>query len=258
MHSVSDHSKPLEGKVALVTGASRRVGRAIAIELGTHGAMVAVHHRDSAKDADAVVFDLGIEGAYARAFQADLGDGAECAKLIEAVLGWKNRLDIVVNNASVFRKVPFLGGDDAAWESAWADALDVNVLAPARLARRAAPRMSEGGVIVNIVDIAARQAWPSYAHYGASKAALEWLTRTLGVALAPRVRVCGVAPGIAEFPKDMPEEVRAELVARVPMKRPGSPEAIARAVSYLVGADYVTGSILTVDGGRVAATGENG
>jgi NAD(P)-dependent dehydrogenase (short-subunit alcohol dehydrogenase family) len=220
--------------------------------------MLAVHHRDSAKEADAVVFDLGIEGVYARAFQADLGDGAECAKLVEAVLGWKGRLDVVVNNAAVFRKVPFLGGDDAQWERAWADALDVNLLAPARLARQAAPRMSDGGVFVNLVDIAARQAWPSYAHYGASKAGLEWLTRTLAVALAPKLRVCGVAPGIAEFPADMPEDVRARLVERVPLGRPGTPEAIARAVSYLVGADYVTGSILTVDGGRVAATGENG
>ncbi len=255
---MTDHSKPFEGKVALVTGASRRVGRAIAVELGMRGAMVAVHHRDSAKDADAVVFDLGIEGAYARAFQADLGDGVECAKLVEAVMGWKGRLDVVVNNAAVFRKVPFVGGDDAAWERAWAEALDVNLLAPARLARHAAPRMSDGGVIVNLVDIAARQAWPSYAHYGASKAGLEWLTRTLAVALAPRLRVCGVAPGIAEFPTDMPADVRAGLVARVPLGRPGTPEAIARAVSYLVGADYVTGSILTVDGGRVAATGENG
>ena len=82
-----------------MTGASRRVGRAIAIELGTHGATVAVHHRDSAKDADAVVFDLGIDGAYARAFQADLGDGAECAKLVDAVIDWKGRLDVIVNNA---------------------------------------------------------------------------------------------------------------------------------------------------------------
>jgi pteridine reductase len=219
--SVSDDSKKrLDGKVALVTGASRRVGRAIAIELGMQGAMVAVHHRDSAKDADAVVFDLGLEGAYARAFQADLGDGAECAKLVEAVLAWKGRLDVLVNNAAVFRKLPFLGGDDAAWESAWADAIDVNLLAPARLVRKAAPRMSDGGVIVNLVDIAARQAWPSYAHYGASKAGLEWLTRTLGVMLAPRLRVCGVAPGIAEFPHDMPEQTRQALVDRVPMARP--------------------------------------
>jgi NAD(P)-dependent dehydrogenase (short-subunit alcohol dehydrogenase family) len=256
----TDHTtKTLTGKVALVTGGARRVGRAIAMELGLAGASVAIHYRASDKDADAVAADLALEGAYARSFAADLADGAACKNLVEAVVGWKGRLDIVVNNAAVFPRVPFLGGDDTAWESAWAEALDVNVLAPARIVRAAAPALAASGtgVVVNMIDIAAQQAWPAYTAYGSSKAALAWLTRTLAVALAPKVRVCGIAPGIAEFPDDMSAEIRERLVAKVPLARAGSPEAIARAVRFLVEHDYITGTILPVDGGRLAATGEN-
>src|SRR5262249_44934247 len=150
------------------------------MHLGTLGATVAVHHRISDKEADAVVADLALEGAYARSFQADLADGAACARLIEAVVGWKGRLDILVNNAGVWQKLPLVGGSDAEWESVWADAIDVNLLAPVRLARHAAPFLAQhGGIIVNILDVCVEQSWPSYTAYGASKAGLAWLTRSL-------------------------------------------------------------------------------
>ncbi len=113
-------------------------------------------------------------------------------------------------------------------------------------------------MIVNVLDIAAWQAWPNYAHHGAAKAALAWLTRTLAVALAPHVRSVGVAPGIVEWPDELDEAARARLVAKVPLGRPGSAEDIARAVAYLAEAPYVNGTVLVVDGGRLAMTGEGG
>jgi pteridine reductase len=252
-----DDTQPLAGKVALVTGGARRVGRAIASELAAAGAKVAIHYNTSKADATALVEELEAAGRTAQAFQADLGDGAECARLIDEVLAWDWRLDVLVNNAAVFKRLPFTGGDDATWESAWADAIDVNLLGPARLARRAAaPLATTRGVIVNILDIAALQAWPTYTHYGASKAGLAWLTRTLAVALAPEVRVVGVAPGIAEFPEALDAAARERLVDKVPLKRPGSGADIAQAVRYLVTADYVTGAVIAVDGGRLVATGD--
>ncbi|MBI4512133.1 MAG: SDR family oxidoreductase [Deltaproteobacteria bacterium] len=239
--------------VALVTGAARRVGKAISCELAAHGMAVAVHFHASSAEADALVADLVRDGRVARAFQGDLARPADCDKLIDDVLAWQGRLDVLCNNASVFRKFPFTGGDDREWEDAWRDSLDVNLLAPARLVRRAAPALSrEGGVVVNLLDIGAWQAWPGFAHYGVAKAGLAWLTKTLAVALAPHVRVVGVAPGIAEFPEDMNMATRARLVAAVPLARAGTPEDIAQAVRYLVGANYVNGTVLVVDGGRLA------
>lgn len=241
--------RTLEGKVALVTGGARRVGAAIARELGAAGAAVAVHYRSSRSDAEALARALG----EARTFAADLSDPIACARLIDEVVAWRGRLDVLVNNASVFAPLPFVGGDDDAWERAFRGSLDVNLLAPARLARRAASFLGRTeGVIVNLLDIAVAQSWPTYAHYGAAKAGLAWLTRTLAVALAPRVRSVGIAPGIASFPDDLDAAARARLVARVPLARPGTPEDVARAVRFAVESPYVTGTIIVVDGGRLA------
>jgi pteridine reductase len=247
------------GKVALVTGASRRVGRAIATELCASGFSVAVHHHASGDEARALCEELGQRGGAARAFAADLRDPAASGALIDDVLAWQGRLEVLVNNAAVFQRVPLLDGDDATWEQAWQEALSLNLLAPARLVRKAAPALRRaGGVVVSITDIAAEQAWPNYAHYGAAKAGLSWLVRAAAVALAPEARSVGVAPGIAEFPQDFGQDARQKLVGKVPLKRAGTPEDIARAVAYLVSATYVTGTVLVVDGGRLVASGEGG
>lgn len=241
----------LGGKVALVTGAARRVGAAIATELATAGAKVAIH----AFRSEAHARELAATLPEARVFVADLTDPQAGRRLVDEAIAWGGRLDVLVNNAAVLRRSPFLGGSDADWEAAWQEALATNLVAPARLARRAAPALRQSrGVVVNLLDVAIDQSWPSHAHYGAAKAGLAWLTRTLAVALAPEARSVGVAPGIAEFASEADAAERARLIAKVPLGRAGTPADVARAVRFLVGAEYVSGTVLVVDGGRLAAS----
>ena len=221
-----DHSTE---RVALVTGAAKRVGRAIAVELVARGYAVAVHCLGSRADADALVADLAARGGKARVFAADSAD-ADAGPPARRRRGRLGRPPRFPGQQRLGLHAPGLrGGDDAAWEAAWADSLDVNLLAPARLSRRAAPHLrAVDGVIVNLVDVAAWQAWPGFAHYGAAKAGLVWLTRTLARALAPSVRVVGAAPGIAQFPDDLAEPARERLVAGVPLGRPVRPRTSPR------------------------------
>lgn len=248
----------LDGRVCLVTGAGVRVGRAIAEELGRAGARVAVHYGRSGAGARATVAAIttaaratpGTRTAEpARAFAADLGQPGTARTLVAEVQAWAGRLDVLVCSAARFERRAFEDIDEAAWR----DMLAVNLEAPFRLAQAAAPELRRRrGVIVNILDVAAFQAWRGYAHYAASKAGLAMLTRILALELAPRVRVCGVAPGTVAPAPDFPRAARARELGRVPLGRFGTPADVAGAVRYLCSAGYVTGSILTVDGGRSA------
>ncbi|MFH0899580.1 MAG: SDR family oxidoreductase [Pseudomonadota bacterium] len=241
------------GRVALVTGASSRLGAAIARELAGAGYAIAAHYHRSVEKAASLESELG-RVAPVRVFAADLADANACMRLVDEALEWQGRLDVLINNAAVFRRLPFATGDDSAWEAAWREALEVNLMAPARLVRRAAPALaSVKGVVVNVLDVAAWLSWPGYAHYGAAKAGLAWLTQTLAVALKPSVRVVAVAPGLAGAPPDIDEKALRMLVDRIPLGRPGTPEEVAKAVGFLVGAEYVDGSVLVVDGGVLAA-----
>ena len=243
----------LSGRVVLVTGAGVRVGRAIALELGRAGARVAVHYARSAVGARgpvrAIVAARG-PGA-ARAFAADLATPSNAAGLVADVVRWAGRLDVLVCSAAAFDRRPFEEIDERAWR----DMMALNLEAPFRLAQAAAPHLRRrGGVIVNILDVAAFHAWKGYAHYGTAKAGLAMLTRILALELAPRVRVAAVAPGTVAFPDDYPAADRDRIVARIPLGRVGAPADVARAVHYLCTAGYVTGSVVTVDGGRMAGT----
>jgi pteridine reductase len=240
----------LTGKVVLVTGAGVRVGRAIAMACAASGAEVAVHYRTSVSEADQVVEQIRRQGGAARAFQAELTDPAAGRQLVGAIVDHFGKIDVLVNNAAVFAAHPFTDGSDEEWERVWRESWELNLLAPARLARTAAPHLrSIGGCIVNVIDVGAGKAWPSYAHYTAAKAALAHLTGTLAVALAPEVRVVGVSPGIAAFPAAMSASERAALVAKTPLRRAGTPADIGSAVAFLAASSYVTGAILPVDGG---------
>jgi pteridine reductase len=271
----------LAGKVALVTGAGVRVGRAIAEELARAGARVAIHYARSARGARATAAAIEAEaeaegspaqqppprqiarakgiagtssgppGSRTRLFAADLRADQSCETLIAEVVTWARRLDILVCSAAGFERRPFEQIDRAAFR----DMVALNLEAPLRLAQAAAPFLrARRGLIVNILDVAAFHAWAGYAHYAASKAGLAMLTRVLALELAPRVRVCAVAPGTVEFPADYPRSARREVVARIPLGRVGRAADVARAVRYLASADYVTGSVLAVDGGRLAGT----
>lgn len=154
-----------------------------------------------------------------------------------------------VNSASTFERVPFLDGDDALWERT----LQLTLLAPALCARLVAPRMADGGVIINLLDVAAAQPWRGYAHHCVAKSGLQMLTRCLALELGPRLRVCGVIPGLVLPAEDTPEPQRRALLRRIPLGREGRPEDVAAAVCYLLQSDYLTGSVITVDGGLTSA-----
>ncbi len=239
----------LHGKVALVTGAGRRVGRAIALELAARGAKVAVHFRTSKAEADDVVSLIKAGGGVASAYRADLTNVLEIqwlARWIEEELGY---VDVLVNSASEFFETALVTSSDADWDRL----MGANVKAPFQTIRRFAPMMVQRGAghIVNVTDVYASRPLPGYSIYCASKAALWMLTRSLALELAPHVQVNAVAPGTVMFPEDFDEASRAKIVRRVPLGREGTPEDIARAVRFLVeDGGYMTGSVITVDGGK--------
>jgi pteridine reductase len=240
----------LEGRVALVTGAARRVGAEIATQLHAAGADVAIHYRRSAEDAGNLVARLNAQRPdSAAAFQANLLDTTSIPALVAAVSGWRGGLDILVNNASSFYPTPLGEITEAHWD----DLVGSNFKAPLFLAQAAAASLRErGGNIVNIVDIHAQRPLRNHLVYSPAKAGLAMLTRALARELAPDVRVNGVSPGAILWPEtDMNEETKASILDEVPLARAGSPADIAGCVVYLVrDATYVTGQIVAVDGGR--------
>ena len=243
-------SRTLENKVALVTGAARRIGAAIASSLHAAGADVAIHYRGSAAEASALAAALNAQRAdSARTFRADLAQVESLPGLVADVVGWHGRLDVLVNNASTFYPTP--PGEITAGD--WDDLVGSNLKAPLFLCQAAMPELRRRrGSIVNIVDIHARRPLRNHSVYGAAKAGLAMLTKALAKDLAPEIRVNGVAPGAILWPEDdMSDATRAAILKQVPLARTGEPADIAGCVLYLVrDADYVTGQIVAVDGGR--------
>lgn len=243
-------AESLSGKVALVTGAARRIGATIARTLHAQGADVAIHYRESAAEADDLAEQLNTQREDSAAtFAADLTDIANIEALGAAVTGWHGRLDILVNNASSFYPTPV--GDIT--EQHWNDLIGTNLKAPLFLSQAVTPALRESnGVIVNIVDVHAQRPLRDHAVYGPAKAGLAMLTRSLAKDLAPDVRVNGVSPGAILWPEnDMADATKDTILQQVPLGRAGAPDDIAGAVLYLArDAAYVTGQIIAVDGGR--------
>lgn len=239
-----------QGKVALVTGGARRIGAEICRCLHADGFDIAVHYRASAADADALVNELDARRANsARAFALDLMDTPRLAGLVDACVAHFGRLDVLVNNASTFYATPL--GD--VEEKDWDDLVGVNLKAPLFLSKAAAAQLAaNGGCIVNITDIHAERPMENHSVYGAAKAGLVMLTRSLAVELGPAVRVNAVAPGAILWPERSGDEhERQDIIARTALGRIGAPRDVARAVLFLVrDAAYTTGEILAVDGGR--------
>ncbi len=237
----------LQDRVALVTGGARRVGRAIALGLARAGASVAIHYRSSAHDAHETAAQCRSLGGAADVFMADLADPAACVSLVERVLERFARLDVLVNNASEFEPMSLDDFRVADWERT----LRVNLTAPVVLAHAARGQLrTNRGRIVNLCDALTARPLGSHLAYIASKGALDTVTRALARDLAPEVNVVGVAPGVADWPPHYSAELRRRITDRIPLRRAGTPEDIAAAVVYLVTAgDYVTGTILAVDGG---------
>jgi pteridine reductase len=236
--------------VALVTGGARRIGAAIARALHADGYDLALHHHASADEATALATELerGRPGSVLR-LAADLADLDALKRLVGAVVARFGRLDALVNNASAFFPTPLA---TATVEQARA-LFAVNALAPWQLAQAAAPHLvATRGAIVNLVDIHAERPLREHALYGASKAALVYLTQALALELAPDVRVNAIAPGAILWPENgKSDAAREAILARVPLARTGTPEEIAAAVRWLLReATYTTGQVLRLDGGR--------
>jgi pteridine reductase len=248
--SVAKESRALEGKVALVTGAGRRVGRAIALALGSAGARVAVHFHGSADGARETVSAIEAAGGEASSVQADLGDPDVSGALVDEVLHAFGRVDILVNSAASMTRTPI----ESVTPDQWDDVFALNLRAPFFLSLAAARAMgASGGVIVNISDHMGFEPWPGFVPHGISKAAVASMTHALGAALAPLVRVNAVVPGAVLAPEGWPAAEEKRYIAATPLRRIGTPEDVARAVLFLASADYVTGEILFVDGGRHGA-----
>jgi NAD(P)-dependent dehydrogenase (short-subunit alcohol dehydrogenase family) len=239
----------LAGRTALVTGAGRRIGRAIAERLAAGGARVAVHYRRSAADAADLVAGIRGRGGEAEAFAADLADAAAVARLGDAVLARFAAVDILVNNASVFYRTPL--ADLGARE--WDDNLAVNLKTPYLLALRFGRLMRERGAgkIVNIGDSGASRPYRDYLPYCVAKAGLVTLTQGLARLLAPEVQVNCIAPGPILLPEDATDEERRQILRHTPLARFGTPADVAAAVAFVIeGGDFVTGATIAVDGGR--------
>ncbi len=251
-------SAPDEARVALITGAGRRIGSTVARHLHRRGLRIALHYRRSADQASALMAELDdLRPGSAAAFAGDLLETTTPARLVEKTVERFGALDLLINNASAFYPTPIASAGEAEWN----ELLGSNLKAPFFLTQAAAPFLAaRKGAIVNLVDIHGRAPIPDHSIYCAAKAGLIMLTRAFALDLAPSVRVNAVAPGIVLWPQGQEEEAgkreaeeaeRRRLLKSVPLRRQGLASEVATAVAWLaLDALYTTGEIVTVDGGR--------
>lgn len=238
----------MKNKTVLITGAAKRIGATMAEHLHQSGMDVVVHYHSSAREADGLVARLNRSRPdSAAAIRADLNDAASYPALIEAALAFRGRLDALINNASAFYPTPInaLTNDD------WDTLVNTNLKAPLFLAQQAARPLTENkGCIINITDIHADRPLEGRPVYCVAKAGLVMLTKSLARELAP-VRVNAISPGAITWPREMDEAARRAILERVALKKTGKAEDIARTAAFLIrDADYITGQIIAVDGGR--------
>jgi pteridine reductase len=243
---------------ALVTGAAVRVGRAIAVELAGRGFDVAVHYRGSQAEAEETVSLCKAAGGDGWLVSGDLGTPEGCKALTDAVSARWDTLHVLVNNASAFAPKPFdqIGLDD------WEQMLGINLRAPFLVSQGVLPLLrkaqasdlggpaEQGGTVVHLCDIGAERPVNGYAHYSVSKAGLVMLVKAMAVELAPRVRTVGISPGQVAWPEWYEPEKREKIVRRIPLKRVGTTEDVARLARFLATEGwYLNGVIVPVDGG---------
>jgi pteridine reductase len=235
-------------KVALVTGAGARVGQRIALRLAESGLAIAAHYHTSSSGAAELVTAIRSDGGIAESYGVDLSTSEGASDLAHAVRADFGRIDLLVNNASVWEKTPL----DSLTEEQFDRLMMVNLRSPFFLSLTVGRWMKEqgAGTIVNLLDWSVDRPYPNHVPYGITKAALAAATRGLARALAPEVRVNAVSPGAVLLPEGIGTDHAEEILEAIPMKRIGSPDDVAEAILYLLHAPYVTGTILTVDGGR--------
>jgi pteridine reductase len=242
----------LEDKVALVTGGAARIGAQICRTLANAGAIVAIHCHRSLAAAEDLVEEIEAAGGESFVVRADLSEEDDRVALIDSVIERAGRLDILVNNASIFEKIPLDEMTSDAAQMMWR----VNAEAPLMLIQHAAPHLrfegkDDPGSVINMIDNSSgRNDWPELSHYCASKAALLSMTRSLAQELSPSIRVNAVGPGAILFQDWESEEKRSAVLSSIPMGRQGNTEEVAETVLFLAaGPSYITGQIIDVDGG---------
>ena len=245
------NSKNIQAPVALVTGAAKRIGAEIARFLHQTGFLVVIHHHQSMKEAQNLTAALNQEKKEsALALSADLTQKKACENLIADAFAWKNRIDVLVNNASCFIRTDLNHASDDDWDKLFR----TNVQAPFWLSLEAYPHLAENqGCIINITDTHADKPLKEYAVYVQSKATLAMQTKALACEFAPNVRVNAVAPGAIAWPEGentLSESIKNKIIAQTPLKRHGEPRYIAQAVLALAQNPFITGETLRVDGGR--------
>jgi pteridine reductase len=212
---------------------------------------VVVHYNAARTGADETARLISAAGGEAVVESADLVRAGAAESLVDRVIERHATLDVLVNSAAVMLRTPIGEVRLEDWDTMFA----LNVRAPFFLAQRAAPALRRArGAVVNIADLAAFESWPAYVPHGMTKAAIVQMTRAMARALAPEVRVNAVAPGVVLLPDGWSEEDAEHLRSTTPLARLGSPEDVAKAVLYLLEADYVTGEVIRVDGGRHVRT----
>jgi pteridine reductase len=238
----------LEGMVALVTGGAVRIGKVLALALAGRGAAVAVHYGNSAAAAAETVATIRDSGGSAVALQADLRDISQAYLLMEQAAKRLGSVDILVNSAAVFEPVGFLDTTELIWD----EQFSVNLKAPFFLCRAFARQVGSGrpGQIINIADWRAIRPDPQSIAYSLTKAGIVAMTKGLALALAPNIRVNAIAPGSILPPPGRDEAYLEEIGRRTPLQRHGSTDELAKALLYLVSAEFVTGQVLFVDGGE--------
>ena len=239
----------LEGAGALVTGAGRRVGQAIAVGLARAGCDVAVHYHGSASGAEQTARAIRGAGKRAELLQADLNDPQAARGLADQAARVLKRLDVLVNSAAIMVRQPVEEVTPESWDAT----LDLNLRATFFVSQGAIPHLRRAkGKIVNIADLAGLEPWPAYVPHCVSKAGVVMLTKALARALAPDIAVNAVAPGAVLLPEDWDEQSGEHIRETTPLNRLGTPADVVAAVRFLLAdTDFATGTVLVVDGGRL-------
>ena len=236
------------GKIALVTGGAKRVGKAIVQALAARGCHLVVHYHRSQAQAQETVRGLQAAGHRALAVQADITKEDQVEAMIEAATAHFGRIDILVNNAALFYRTPV----ETLTIEDWQRVMDVNLTGTFLCAHKIGLRMREWGWghIINIADVAGERPWADYIPYSVSKACVLTFTQGLAMELAPQVMVNAVIPGPVLFQEDTPDTVRQREIDKTLVKRAGSPQDVAEVVVFVAESDYSTGASFHVDGGR--------
>jgi NAD(P)-dependent dehydrogenase (short-subunit alcohol dehydrogenase family) len=237
----------LKGKVALITGAAHRVGKAIALRLAWEGCHTAIHYHAASQDAKRTLTEIEELSVRAYTYQADLRSVEEIHNLFSAVERDLNHLDILINSAAIMQRIPF---KEVSLED-WNETINLNLRAPFFCLQSAVQLMgTDGGAVINITDIAGIQPWKDFPVHSISKIGVDMLTKVAALAFAPTVRVNAIAPGPVLKPTHMKEQRWEQLGQALPLGAAGTPTDVAEAVIFLLRNDFITGETLVVDGGN--------